>query len=387
MNRMKVWFSLIELIIGITIVTMVMISGFQALSMIGIGKIKIIENTKIQQEAYFATERLFELIKKWGKIDYEEYWNRYSYNPGSFSSGHFLQNSGFGNYGNRHYCLSWNGLPMWSGGCLTNFNVDSNSANPNIDYSWERQVYNQYKRQFIDYNGDADADIGNEDASPAWSESFKGDDDDIFLGMGPAAFPYSQALPELYLINNAGTERTFFRWKVGYDPFDPNYNIVTGTNPHCNFTVAQFPTGTGCLWTIQMLKLTWLDEWYDHGIYDGNAAGGFWDDDGEIDTWLIHKDFDPTYSTGRLATTTANWYWQNIFPDTIHVSNVAFYLFPHKDIEYSWKDPSAQIQVAPYLQMKMTLQPSAKEKRKIKGITPQIEIATTIHLSDLYFQP
>ena len=49
---------------GILIVSAVMVAGFQALSAIGIGKIKIIEKTRIEKEAYFASEKLFEMIKK-----------------------------------------------------------------------------------------------------------------------------------------------------------------------------------------------------------------------------------------------------------------------------------------------------------------------------------
>jgi hypothetical protein len=84
-----------------------------------------------------------------------------------------------------------------------------------------------------------------------------------------------------------------------------------------------------------------------------------------IDTWLIHPDFLTT-TTDVVAGSNTTSYWQPIFPNSINVSNVEFYLFPNKDVEYSWRDTNAAIQVAPYLQIKMTLQPSWKEKRKIK---------------------
>ena len=84
-----------------------------------------------------------------------------------------------------------------------------------------------------------------------------------------------------------------------------------------------------------------------------------------IDTWIIHEDFLTT-AADVVAGSNATSYWQPIFPNSINVSNVEFYLFPNKDLEYSWRDTNAAIQMAPYLQIKMTLQPSWKEKRKIK---------------------
>lgn len=378
MKRFSLWFSLVELMLGILITSIIMIAGFQALASIWIGKVKLIEQTKIEQEAYFSLERLFELIKTWGTIDYEEYWNRYNYNT-TYASGHFLQNSGFWNFGSNYYCLSWTGTMMGTGGCLTTFNTRSDFSNLDSDYSWSRQPYNSYKKQFIDFNGDADWDLGNEDASTSGQEDFKWDDDDVFLGMWPEAFSSTGLVSELYLINPDGTERTFFRWSVKQDPDAPAFAT-------CNFANQQFPTGTGCLGTIQFLKLTWIDEGYDHGPYAWSPAWWLWDDDGEIDTWLIHKDFDPSYATWVLAGSGTYDYWQNIFPDTVHVSNVSFYAFPNKQLQYSWKDSNNQIQIAPYIQLKMTLQPSWKEKGKIRWLVPEVDIATTIHLLDLDFQ-
>lgn len=36
----------------------------------------MIEKSEIEKESYLAAEMFFELIKKGGTIDYEEYWNR-----------------------------------------------------------------------------------------------------------------------------------------------------------------------------------------------------------------------------------------------------------------------------------------------------------------------
>lgn len=140
-----------------------------------------------------------------------------------------------------------------------------------------------------------------------------------------------------------------------------------------------------------MLKLTGVDEGYDHGVYTGGAWGGYWDDDGEIDTWLIHKDFDPNYGSnpysqsGILATWTSS-YWQDVFPESMNVKEVMFFAYPNVDLRYAWKDPRPQKQIAPYVQIKMILEPSYKEKLRIAWAPPQVPITTTIHLSDFNFQ-
>jgi len=82
-----------------------MIAAFQTLSSVWIAKIKIIEQAEIEKQAFFSSERFFELIKKWGTIDYEEYWNRYSYNT-DYLNGHFDEISGFWNQGTIYNCIS-----------------------------------------------------------------------------------------------------------------------------------------------------------------------------------------------------------------------------------------------------------------------------------------
>ncbi len=92
MNVHNKAFSLIEVLVGILIVSLILITGFQTLSSIGIGKVKLIEKTKIEKESYFLAERFFEMIKKGGILDYEEYWNRTNYNT-AYQSGHYQQPS------------------------------------------------------------------------------------------------------------------------------------------------------------------------------------------------------------------------------------------------------------------------------------------------------
>jgi hypothetical protein len=67
----------------------------------------------------------------------------------------------------------------------------------------------------------------------------------------------------------------------------------------------------------------------------------------------------------------------------MNVMNVEFHAFPNKSINYAWKESDSEYQIAPYIQVKMTLSPSWQEKRKIKGKVPSVDFITTISLIDL----
>lgn len=405
-------FSLIEVLIWILVVSIIMVWAFQTLTSVGIWKVKLIEKTSIEKEAFFAAEKLFEMIKKGGTIDYEEYWNRNVLNMTGatlYNSWHYAIPSWFWNFwrggdvtdrllegSSNYYCLSQDGSNMWTGWCLTFNNVRTNGSLSNTDYTWLNQRYGQYQLQFIDYNSDADSDAGDEDGSSISSYGwFFQDDDDLFLWIGPPAFTgsftSSWQVQELYLIDKKNNERTLFRFNVVNDPFAPTTAVCTWT---------QVMIWSWCLWTIEILKLTWLDEWLDHSMYSSNSDGWYTDWDGLIDTWVIHRDYDPNFGNNSIPPATGvytnmdyilahnwwEWYWQSVFSDKINVSNFEVFIFPNKDSELSWKDTDPRLRVSPYVQIKMTLQPSWKTKRKIQGDVPDVEITTTIHLSELDFK-
>jgi len=93
---------------------------------------------------------------------------------------------------------------------------------------------------------------------------------------------------------------------------------------------------------------------------------GHFTNNGEIDTWFIHPDFLSNSSSSIVAGSDNVNYWQPIFSNTIHVKNLEFHVYPNKSTEYSWRDTSPTLQVAPYIRIKMILAPSWKVKRKIK---------------------
>jgi len=372
-NKKLPWFTLIETLIWVLIFSIIIIAGFTALNSIIIWKVKLIEKTAIQKEAFYFSEKLFEMIKTWGTIDYEEYWNRYSYDT-TYGSGHFLNHSWFGNenlWSDIYHCVSANWSRMWNTWCLTTFNISPNGLLIDEDYSWIYQGYGQYEIQFIDYNSDADNDAWNEDNSSESIYNFIWDDDDLYLWKWPEAFPLNIDAWELYLINANWDERTYFRFNFQLDPEAP-------TGYTCTWSQAIDPSSNGCLWTIEFLKLSWADFWYDHNDI---TEWGF-DNDGKIDTWLIHEDFESNGSYVVASAGDSDAYWQPLFPDTLHVKDVQFFPYPNKNLEYSWRDADPAINISPYVRISMTLSPSWKSRKKIRGKIPEININTTVQLID-----
>lgn len=372
-------FSLIEILIWILIISIIMVAAFQTLSSVWIAKVKLIERVEIEKQAYFSSERFFELIKKWWTLDYEEYWNRYSYDN-SFVDGYFANISWFGNYADAvdiwsisyddslYYCVSPNSWSMWTWGCLLSHNTEFLTIK-------RPQLFWQYEQQFIDRNSDGDTDGWDEDGdgSIIW------DDDDLFLGIWPPAFSGSidvNKVWELYLISNDGTQRTYFRWRVEELTwsFVPSWAVCDLTsNP-------EHPVWEACQGTIEMLQLIWADHWFDHDSWIIDADGSQWD--GKIDTWFIHPDYASWNST-IVAGSNTNNYWQAIFPSTIHIKDFEIYAYPQKDLNLSWKDNISEILISPYIQIKYTIQPSLSIKAKIKWVPPSVDIATTINLLNL----
>ena len=368
-------FTLIEVLLSTTIIASVLISGFYALTFISIGKIRLVEATKIEKEGFYFSEKLFEMVKRWWVLDFEEYYNRKIVGNTTFSSGHFLTPTGYGNFwhgGNIgtntnywdtiYYCLSPSGTNMWTGGCLTNNNsalIQNHDTQP--------QRYGQYSTHFIDYNSDYDADGWDEDAD--WE--FIGDDDDKFIGQGPDVFNTNININELYLISGDRKSRTQFRWNVKLDPDRP-----TGEN--CDFSDHSSPTGTGCLGTIEFLQLDGKDWWTDHATGPIDANGSQYD--GITDTWIVNSRFAGNSTT--VAGSNNNYYREKLFPDDISVSDFEIFAYPNKDIDLAWKDSNSTINQSPYIRMKLVLSPSWKKRRTLRWTIPQVEIATTISLSD-----
>jgi len=370
-----------------------MISWFYALSSILTWKARMTAEANITRQAFYFSEKFFDMIKSWWWVDYEEYFNRKVMNLWNswdeYLSGYYKHKTGFGNFWNSwiiwsdtywdnfYFCISWDWNNMWTWWCIDNYNANLN-WDTSIDNNWEAQRYGQYAIHFIDFNVNADDD--NEwTYNILWDEdddwSFIWDEDDEYLWVWPLAFDNNK-VQELYLISSDLKTRTFFRWKVIQDP---------NTSQACDFTTnPDNPTWEWCYGNIQFLKLNWVDYWLDHKL------SWTWSYDWVIDTWIYEKDMywdDLTWTwvvAWSLDDDSSEARWVNIFPSDINVKDVKFYLYPSTDIKLAWKDDSDRANIAPYVRLHMIISPSIKSKRVLKWINPEVKIATSISLTDIW---
>ncbi|PID87440.1 hypothetical protein CSB07_01375 [Candidatus Gracilibacteria bacterium] len=362
---------------GILIFSIIIVSSFSAYFGILGAKSKLIERTTIEKSAFYFSEKLFETIKKGGNIDYEEYFNRRVRGNSSYMSGHYSLPTGFGNFGHNgilgtssygaghYYCISGNGASnkIGSDGC---FNSTKNNISTNVSNTAQR--YGQYYLNFIDYNYDYDSDGGDYDGDG----NFRGDDDDEFTGEGPIVFTSGTDVKELYLISNDKKTRTFFRWNVKQDPNHPSFPATS-----CDFSSPETPTGSGCLGTIEFLKLDGKDGGNDH-ISGNNDSTEY---DGVVDTWLINEDFSSVSNV--VAGSNNNNYRIQLFPDDINVKDFKLFVYPNKDRLNAWKDISPDVNISPYIKIQMILTPSWKKRAKMKSKIPEIPLNMTISLGNI----
>lgn len=371
-------FTLIEILIWITLFSIIVTSWFYAFSAVWVWKIKLIWKTDIEKESYFFSEKLFEEIKKWWLIDYEEYFNRKVVWDSQFQSWHYLRNTWFWNFWSGwltwstnywdyyYFCRSTDTQSMWTGWCYNN--VYNNYW---VSVLWIPQRYWQYSFQFIDYNSNINSDFWlfwDEDSN--WS--IVGDDDDESIWMWPEVFSNTWDIQELYLISWDKKTRTLFRWKVIDDPDRP------ATSSWCNFTNPKNPTWAWCLWTIEYLRLN-IKDW---GI--NHSKSWTWLYDWNPETWIINPDFAWTW---WIIAWSNSWnYRVSLFPKTINVEDVKFFLYPNKDLNLAWKDPSISSNFSPYLRIQYKLTPSREKRKWIRWKIPKLNFSTTITLSDLFSQ-
>lgn len=383
-TKNKKAFTLIEIMVWILIVSMVIVWWFQALSAITIWKTRLIQETDIQKESFYFTEKLFEMIKTWWVIDYEEYFNRKVIWDTNYLSWHFQVDSWFWNFWNNwlvwdvdeisdfwdwfYYCISKNWEQLTWSWCFDN---ELNSEW--IDYSWVQQRYGQYSFQFLDYNSNYDNDEWNpwdED----WDWNIMGDDDDEYLWIWPKVFNSWENLSELYLISWNKLNRTLFRWKVEKDEYASD--SLTCNVDSLNNTISW----SWCLATVQYLKLEWRDRWMDHdlSITDSDRTQNDW----VIDTWIIDREF--SWWDEIVAWSDNKEYWVDLFPNTINVSKFEIFAFPNVDLNSSWQSLEEEENISPYLILKLVLEPSWITKQKIRSTWEKLDFSMTINLSDIY---
>jgi len=370
-------FTLIEVLLWITIVSIVLVWAFQALSSVMIWKTKLIQETQIRKDSYYFLEKMTQLIKQGGVIDYEEYFNRKVIWNISYWSWHYSKPSWYGNFwkdwtilnqyywDNFYYCRSNDWTAMTWNWCINTFNSWS------INYSGEQQRYWEYSFQFIDYNSNFDNDLWDEDGVNwiIW------DDDDEYLWKGPDVFDNWVDLKELYLISANWKQRSIFRWRVEKD-----LNAIAWQSCSINSTHNTI-TWDWCIWTIEYLKLDWKDWWMDHISWNIDNSEYDW----VIDTWVINKDFAGW--TDVIAWLDNENYRVTLFPDSINVSDFQVYAYPNKDINYAWKESDDSINISPYVILKIKIKPSWLARKRLKTTeVKEIDLSMTINLTDIYSQ-
>ncbi len=367
MKNNKLWFTLIEILIWMLIFSIIIIWSFKVLSQLWIARIKLITETSMEKKAIYFSQKLFEEIKQWWTIDYEEYFNRkiFENNSPEYLSWHYKNSDWFWNYWHNWNINSntyWSWFYYCSGIIENKWCLTWSLNTLGIDQFWKKQRYWEYVLQFISFGWDYD-----------WDWNIIWDNDDEWLWKWPKTFDLNKNLTELYLISADKKHRTYFRYSVKIDPNAPN------SKKNCSISDNwKTYSWSWCLWTIEFLKLDWKDWWISHNTTSS------WAFDWKIDTWIVNKRF--SWKTNGIPNNSIiawSWgYWQELFDDSINVENVEFYLYPNKDTNLTWKENNLE-QTAPYLKLKMTLSPSWKTKRQIKGKIPKINISTIISLSDI----
>jgi hypothetical protein len=66
------------------------------------------------------------------------------------------------------------------------------------------------------------------------------------------------------------------------------------------------------------------------------------------------------------------------------VSDFKVFVYPNKDLDLSWKEMNDSINIAPYVRIQLSILPSWKSRRQMKGTPEEINFSTTIALSDIF---
>lgn len=260
--------------------------------------------------------------------------------------------------------------------CVTDFNTNliwTAWATRNLNYTWIRQRYGQYSFQFIDYNINYNNDFWDED----WDLEVIGDDDDEFLWDWPIAFTAWNDLKELYLISWDKKHRTIIRWNVNRDPDAPLAET-------CSIDWTNNITWDGCRWTLEFLKLEWVDWWFDHN----NAVLDWTQNDWVIDTWIIDRQFSWLTNLNTLNSIIA-WsnnvnYWKPLFPTWINVTDFKVFPYPNVESKYFWKNSLLSSNISPYVILNFKIKPSWETRKKLKNSWRELNFNTTINLTDIY---
>lgn len=401
-TKNKSWFTLIELMVAITIVSIITMSWFSVLNNAMTSKVFISEKIQIEKNAFVASEKFFELIKKGGTIDYEEYFNRDMLWDAQDQYWNFLVESKYWNEWDTeiyswtppyfYYCrsITWNKVENW---CNEDIHqnirvIDESGSTSSNSMRWTNQIYWQYSFNFIDYNSNFDKELDND----KWDENYDGniiwDLDDTNLGVWPVAFtPEDKEFNYLYLVNPKTNERTFFEYRKILDPAAPTWI----TCPDSSLSDPE----RFCMWQIIIKRMAWKDWGQTVSLTwtKDTSDPTFWD--WVIDTWIVHPEVSWKDESVDIESQIAHldddsdWisnideYAYSIFPDTINVKSIKYRVYPNIDSKYAWKAlPDAKANISPFIRMEMVIAPSQKGKARFNLWDTKSSFSTTINLNN-----
>lgn len=345
----KKWFTLIEVIIVLSIFFVLISIIFGAYSRLVRTKYSIQAKQSLIQSSYYMLEKLNIELKNY-TVDYEEYFNRkmvgcdganywdaFEWNVNSWVQNWNCDN--FTSFGNKNSILAWNKniARLFSCSSESWYNtpdlvIQDNSIQDGswcfniwvFDYnSWFQQSFGQYKQQFWDYKDDSGKWVW-----VVW------DDDDEDVWMWPIAIWDAQNIKELYLISQDGTKRIMFRRKLVQSGDRNKDGVVSWDSEYW--------------YNLQMLRLRWFDAWNTHSFDDSIAE---WIYDGKVDTWACD------YAGWFVCNGSGVWWaysWFNLplnnsdgrvnmFEKNLTISNFNIVISPDKNPQYTWREPDKQI--------------------------------------------
>ena len=292
-------------------------------------------------------EKINLLLKDY-TIDYDEYFNRTRIGCDSWYQSNFLWSvwvngycdnfTFYGNGSSYPSTSSWYALYFCSSVSWSNNVIKTVPWFSTWCFASWYQSFGQYKHQFYDQLRDSDSD-----------GSLVNDSDDLDLWMWPIAISNTTWVQELYLISPDKKNRVFIRRALGESGDFNGDGNATGENE---------------LWyTLQILKLKWFDAGNNHNF--DIASGGVYD--GKIDTWACDTSqwficnwpaVGSSLYSGYHLPSNINDGWIDLFDKNLTVVDWNIIVYPDKNSDFSWSEPSTQI--SPYFTVFLKTKPYAK---------------------------
>lgn len=339
------------------------------------------------KDTYFLMEKLQSMTKDY-TIDYEEYWNRQQvwcmemwrtesgpwWSPSRNMSGNCTQ---FTNYGNQNMNLYWDSIfsdprrgayhtlyycssiedwlhqyEDWNPQAVVLDITDTNSLHRMNCIRAGRgrnHSYGQYAQMFIDVKDDVDY--------VPWAAN---DDDDEDRGNWPEAIYNSgwNNPQEIYLISHDKQRRMLIRRVLK--------NAAEVNNWTADLNSDGIISNSEKFYTLQVLQLRWFDAGMSH-TFDPTDQ---WVLDGKIDTWACDaslwfecewESIQWAYPEYHLPADNDDG-WVDLLSADITISDWDIQIYPLKDPELAWNDPSTQH--SPYMVISLVSQLYAKNRKR-----------------------